>query len=83
MPAPGQFLESGMESSEEPTRHQIYRALVERASWRPSWCGTRPITSSARPSVLTVLRLMIQRYADGTKKFFSGPIALAKDLMRF
>ena len=55
----------------------------------PGEVGRMAVKAGVKSVVLTHLSPTVdpeddyQRYADGAKKFFPGPILLAKDLMKF
>jgi ribonuclease BN (tRNA processing enzyme) len=90
---PGDVIEvlkrNGNWRSKTPSEQEGFVRHMEEEHVTPEAVGKMAAKAGVKTVVLTHLVPTVdpeanyQRYVDGVKKFFSGPIALAKDLMRF
>jgi ribonuclease BN (tRNA processing enzyme) len=80
---------NGIWQSKTPAEQEGNIRHLEEEHITPEVVGKMAAKAGVKTVVMTHLVATVdpsddyQRYVDGAKKYFSGPIALAKDLMRF
>jgi ribonuclease BN (tRNA processing enzyme) len=83
------FKRNGMWQTKTPAEQEGFIRHMQEEHVTPEEVGKMATKAGVKSVVLTHLSPTVdpeddyQRYVDGTKKFFSGPVVLAKDLMRF
>jgi ribonuclease BN (tRNA processing enzyme) len=83
------FKRNGIWQSKTPSEQEGFVRHIEEEHVTPEAVGKMAAKAGVKTIVLTHLGPTVdpednyQRYVVGVKKFFSGPIVLAKDLMRF
>jgi ribonuclease BN (tRNA processing enzyme) len=83
------FKRNGMWESRTPSEQAGFVRHMEEEHVTPEVVGKMAAKAGVKTLVLTHLGPTVdpeddhQRYIDGAKKYFSGPIVLARDLMRF
>jgi ribonuclease BN (tRNA processing enzyme) len=83
------FKRNGMWQTKTPAEQEGWVRHMKEEHVTPEDVGKMATKAGVKSVVLTHLGPSTdpeddyQRYADGTKKFFSGSVVLAKDLMRF
>jgi ribonuclease BN (tRNA processing enzyme) len=83
------FKRNGIWQSKTPAEQEGFIRHMEEEHVTPEVVGKMATKAGVKSIVMTHLGPTIdpndtyQRYADGAKKYFSGPIVLAKDLMQF
>jgi ribonuclease BN (tRNA processing enzyme) len=83
------FKRNGLWQAKTAAEQEGFIRHMQEEHLTPEDVGKMAAKAGVKSVVLTHLGPTVdpeddyRRYADGAKKFFSGPIALAKDLMRF
>jgi len=83
------FKRNGIWQSKTPSEQEGFIRHMEEEHVTPEAVGKMAAKAGVKTVVLTHLGPTVdpqddyQRYLDSARKFFSGPIVLAKDLMRF